>query len=334
MGRSKADPIGPPWYLDLCDGWRRHLARRGRSSATLRIYGTLMRDFGRHLLHCRVEHAEDLIPAVLYTWQDGLLERVGRSMQASAASVLRGLLRWGARESYGVPQGLWERVDAVERDEGLPRPLEEAARDALLRHFAGHDRGLEQLRDRALFLFLLTSGSRISAALRLNRDDVRGAGAIVVQKGGREHRILISPIARGWLEQYLRARGRDDEPALWIRVGERGRHRLTIAGANEIWTDVARRAHVARFTSHVIKHTTATEMGHLTESDQEIADHIGWRNTQMMRRYRQIGDPRREELVAQIDWLVPAPDPEPAARRRRPRVRVLRGPADRRRQRG
>lgn len=328
MGRRRAAPTGPPWYQDLCDGWRRHLARRGRGAATWRTYSWLLRDFGNWLEHCRVGHAEDLVAEVLYSWQDDLIEREqGPHTRAIAATVLRGVLRWGAREDLGVPLGLWERVDAVAVPDGLPRPLEPEDRDRLLAYLARRDRGVEQLRDRALFLFLLTTGSRIAAALRLDVDDLRGGGAIVVQKGGGEHRLVPSPMARAWLEAYLRVRGRDDQAALWIRIGARGRHRLTANGANAIWTELARRARVPRFTNHVLKHTTVTELGALTESDQEVADHVGWRDTAMVKRYRKVRDPRRQALVAQLDQLVPAvPDEQPPVpRRRRPRVDGLRG---------
>lgn len=328
MGRRSSAPAGPTWYRELCDGWSRHLARRGRSRATLRIYASVLRDFGRHLEHCRVEQPGDLIPAVWYAWQDTLVDRVGPSMQATAAAALRGLLRWAAREGLGIREGLWERVDPVDVPEGEPRPLEPEHRDRLLAYLSRRDRGVEQLRDRALFLFLLTTGSRITAVLRLDVADVRGGsgGIIVRQKGGDEHRLLPSPLAWQWLEAYLRARGRDGEPALWIRIGQRGHHRMTIAGANDLWRDIARRAGVPPFTSHVLKHTAVTELGELTESDQAVAEHVGWRSTQMMRRYRQIRSRRRQELVAQLDGLVPAVPDEPApARRRRPRVQVLRG---------
>lgn len=332
MGRRRAAATGPPWYRELCDGWRRSLARRGRARSTFRTYGWLLRDLGRWLDHCRVDRAEDLVAEVLYSWQDELIERgQGPHTRAIAATVLRGVLRWGAREGLGVPVGLWERVDPVAVPEGVPRPLEPEDRDRLLAYFARRDRGLEQLRDRALFLFLLTTGSRIAAALRLDVDDVRGAGAIVVQKGGSQHRLLPSPLARAWLEQYLSARGRDDQPALWIRIGTRSRSRprlrLSPTGANAIWTAVAKRARVPRFTNHVLKHTTATELGELTKSDQEIAEHIGWKDPSMMKRYRKVRSERRDELVAQLDQLVPAvpADPSPAPRRRHPRVEVMRG---------
>ena len=326
MGAYKATPTGPPWYQDLCDGWRRSLARRGRASDTQQSYGWLLRDFGRWLDHCRVEQPGDLVPEVLYSWQD-TLERLGPSSRSLAATALRGVLRWGAREGLGVPQGLWERIESVTVPQGQPRPLEPEDRDRLLAYFAKHDRGLEQLRDRALFMFLLSTGSRIAPVLALNRDEIRGAGAVIVrQKGGDEHRLLPSAIARAWLEQYLRARGRDDEPALWIRVGRRGRHRLLKPAANEIWRKAAQRAGIPPFTSHVIKHTAVTELGELTESDQEIADHVGWKGTQMMRRYRQIRSERRQRLVDQLDDLVPAvADEPPAPRRRRPSMRVIKG---------
>lgn len=324
VGRPATAPPGPLWYGDLLKSWARSLRRRGRSPGTQRTYRWALHDFGRWLSHCHVERAEDLVAEVIYSWQDTLLDRdLGPSSRMVAATALRTLLRWAASEQLGVPAGLWERVDAVRVPDRDPRPLEPEHLQAILADFARRRRGLEQLRDRALFLFLLTTGSRIRAALSLNRDQLAGP-LVVRQKGGGEHRLLPSAQARVWIDEYLRARGRDDEPALWIRVGARGRHRLDPQRTNELWAQLADRLRIPRFTSHTLKHTAVTELGELTESDQEIAEHVGWKGTQMIRRYRKLRDARRQQLVDRLDDLVPDP-PAPDQPRRRPRVDVLRG---------
>src|SRR5215471_13260644 len=238
MGRPRAAPAGPQWYRDLTAAWSRSLSRRGRARGTQRTYWWLVRDFGRWLEHCRILAPDHLVVEVLYSWQDDLVERgVSASTLSLASVVLRGLLRWGARERFGLETGLWERVETVDRQPTQPRPLEPDQLARILAHFARRGRGLEQLRDRALFLFLLTTGSRITAALSLDRDQV-GGPLIVRQKGGAEHTLLPSARAMAWLHEYLGARGRDDQPALWVRVGARGRHRLTLTEVNVIWAEL------------------------------------------------------------------------------------------------
>jgi integrase/recombinase XerD len=335
MGRPREGPTGPAWYRDLTSAWSRSLSRRGRGARTQRTYWWLLRDFGRWLEHCRIVAPEHLVIEVLYSWQDDLIERkVSASTLALAATILRGLMRWAARERYGVPPDMWERIDPVERAETRPRPLEPEVRDLILAHYARRGRGLEQLRDRALFLFLLTTGSRITAALSLDRlQFAAGAGPLIVrQKGGGEHVLLPSTQARAWTLEYLRSRGVDDQPALWIRIGPRGRHRLTMDTANRIWAELCAELRIPLFTSHVLKHTAVTELSELTESDTAISEHVGWKGTAMMRRYRQLRDDRRQQLVDRLDGLVPAvPDEPPPPARRRPRVQVMKGKPPRRR---
>src|SRR5256885_16193048 len=104
MGRPRAAPIGPAWYRDLSEAWMRSLARRGRARGTERTYRWLLRDFGTWLDHCRAEGPEQLVLEVIYSWQDSLIEReFSPSARSLASTVLRGLLRWGARDGFGIP---------------------------------------------------------------------------------------------------------------------------------------------------------------------------------------------------------------------------------------
>lgn len=326
VGRRLAAPAGPRWYQDLASAWFRSLRRRGRSPGTGRTYRWMVRDFGLWLEHCRVEDPDHLVVEVVYSWQDTLIERrLSASSRSVGAAAIRGLLRWGAREKLGIPQGLWEHIDPVSVPEVEPRALEPDHLALLMRHYATTARTLEQLRDRALFLFLLTTASRISAALSVTRDQVTIRGPIVIrQKGGSEHTLLPSSVARRWLDEYLAARGRDDQPALWIRIGVRGRHPLSMRDANDIWAGVAEQLRLPRFTNHVLKHTGVTELGDRGYSDAEIAKHAGWKGTAMVARYRKLRAARRQQMVDDLDQLVPAV-PVPPAPRRRPRMAVIRG---------
>lgn len=327
-GTTSTSCIGPAWYVALCEAWFRHLARRGRARKTIRAYGWAARDFGTWLQHCRVDQPEHLIVEVVHSWQDSLSDReLAGASRAMVSSAVRSLLRWGAREGLGIRAGLWEHVDPVQVPEALPRALEPAHIATILGYYARPRRDVHELRDRALFFFLLTTGSRISAALSLDVEQLTAGRLVVRQKGGSEHRLVPSTKAVQWTQEYLRARGRDDQPALWIRIGPRGRHRLLPAQANEIWAELCRELRIPTFTSHQLKHTAATEMGERGASDSEIAHHVGWKGTAMAQRYRQLRADRRKQLVDQLDDLVPAVAVAAAApaRRRRPRVEVLVG---------
>ncbi len=317
--------MGPGWYHELVEAWFRSLARRGRSRKTERTYRYAVRGFGRWLEHCRIEAPEHLIAEVIHSWQDTLGERdFSLHTQAVHANAIRGLLRWGAREKLGVAPGLWEHVDPVQRPEDEPRALEPDELRRILAHYAPPLRSLEHLRDRALFLFLLTTGSRITAALSLNRDQVAAGPLVVTKKGGGEHTLIPSALARQWVAEYLRHRGRDDQPALWIRAGRRGRFRLSSDGANGIWRVLTEQLRVRPFTNHALRHTAATELGEHGVSDTELSQHLGWKSNAMAMRYRKLRTERRQQLVDQLDDLVPALPADPAPRRRRPRPTIVR----------
>lgn len=323
---ARAAGAGPEWYRDLVQGWFRALARRGRSPKTERTYGQGLRDFGRWLDHCRVPGPEHLIPAVLQSWQDDMLERdLAPASRAVWTTAVRGLLRWAARDRLGVAPMLWEHLETPGRQETVPRALAPDHLARIMDHYVRIERGLHPLRDRALFLFLLTTGSRIGAALSLNRDQLGEEQLVVVQKGGSEHVLMPSATSRAWIQTYLRARGRDEQPALWMRVGAMGRHRLTQGKANVIWAELCRELRIPPFTNHALRHTAATELGARGISDTELARHLGWRSNAMAMRYRQLREERRQELVDQLDDLVPAVPTGPVPRRGRPRMKLVKG---------
>lgn len=318
MSKPLANPTGPTWYQELTAAWLRSLTRRGHSSRSLDTYRWLLRSFGTHIEHCRVLEPAHLVALVLYSWQDTLADQ-SASTRRLAATVLRGLLRWAAREETGVPPNLWLHVDPVERPAKLPRPLAPEHLAQLLEHYTNRARGLEQLRDRALFLFLLTTGSRITAALSVDLARYRTGDLVVRLKGGREHTLVPSATSAQWTEQYLAARGRDDVAALWIRIpGPHGRRRarLTAYEVNRMWERIAGRLRIPVFTSHQLRHTAATELGERDVSDTELAQHMGWRSNAMAMQYRDVRANRRRQMVDQLDSLIP-----PTAERP---VRVLR----------
>lgn len=313
---------GPEWYREWVAGWRRAQQRRGRAPGSLRVWGVYLRDFGAMLEDEAVTGPELLTREIVQRWQDQLRPRMKPATQRVAVTAVRGLLKWADREEVSARSGLWSWLDTPHVPQGLPRALEPSALDAVMRAYASPRRDLVHMRDRALFWFLVTTGSRITAALRVDRDQAQSS-IIVRQKGGDEHRLVMSDRARQWVLEYLRLRGDDKEPALWIHVGPRSRRRLRADQANEIWSALAAKLGIPVFTSHQLKHTGVTELGERESSDDLVAKHIGWKSSAMMSRYRKLRDARRQELVDRLDDLVPEPAAPPPSRRRR-RYRIVR----------
>jgi integrase len=320
-GRSQ--DCGPDWFRGWVTGWRRSMLRRAKAPTTLRTWAVYLRDFGSFLLDNEVLAPELLTREHLQHWQDGLRDRLAPASQQVAASALRGLLKWADREEESIRPGLWSWIDTPRIPEALPRALEPAELEAILAHFAGAPRDLAHLRDRALFWFMVTTAARVSEVLQVDVAQIHG-GMVITQKGGREHRLVMSERARGWVLEYLRARGQDNEPALWIHVGPRGRHRLRPDQVNDLWRSLARKLRIRHFTSHALRHSGVTELHEHDVGDDDLRDHVGWRTAAMMPRYRKVRDRRRQQLVDRLDDLIPEAPAEPPPRGGR-RYRVVDG---------
>lgn len=315
--------VGPAWYRAWVVGWVAAQKRRGRAKNTLLTWSVYLRDFGAYLERRDVLDPADIDREILYGWHDELRERLRPGSQETALTGVRSLLKWADREELSKRPGQWAWLEPPTVPEGLLRALEPRDLRTILQHYSRPSSDLLFLRDRALFWFLMTSGARISEALQVDRDE---GPMVVVLKGGSEHRIVISDRARGWITDYLRARGRDDQPALWIHLSRIGRLRLRDDQANKVWTHLALELGIRRFTSHDLRHTSATEFGDHNVGDEDVRAHFGWRSTGMMRRYRKLRDDRRQEFVNRLDDLLPPVPPPAANRRRRPRrLRVVRG---------
>jgi len=270
-----------------------------------------------------VTHPQALTRHHLQEWQDSLAGKVGPKSQSIYATAVRGLMRWGGREERVQP-GLADWLEVPEVPEHEPLVLEPAQLRAVVGRYQYPQGDLAYFRDRALLWFLLTSSARISEALRLDVADVDRHRWVVVQKGGSQKALVISALARAWLQQYLRVRGRDQEPALWIYVGPViGRRRLTATDANAIWRRVCRELGIPKFTNRWLRGTGATELNELEATPIDVAHHLGHRNLATVLKYAKLREGRRQALVDRLDQLIPAasaPPISPVPRRRRARL--------------
>jgi integrase/recombinase XerD len=257
----------------------------------------------------------------LQRWQDTLLtEPISPKTRSVYLTAVRGLLRWASREDRVAP-GLADWIDPVEVPEHEPLVLEPEQLAAIVAHYQTPRRDLVHLRDRALFWFLLTSSARINEVLQMDLADLDRTRWVVIQKGGGSKALVISTIARQWLRDYITARGRDAEPALWIYVGPlAGRRRLTAGDTNRIWRRLTGQLGIPPFTSRWLRGTSATELNELGATPIDVAQHLGHHGLATVMKYASLRQGRRQAMVDQLDALVPSP-PAPAPGRRPPRRR-------------
>jgi site-specific recombinase XerD len=246
--------------------------------------------------------------------------------RARMLTSLRGLFRFLVREELAEAQlALW--IDLPRRRDSLPKPLEP---DDLQRLLAGLERGsMSALRDRALVLFLYSTGCRISEALALNREQLLGGAdrVLIRGKGGRERYVMLTQTARRAIGEYLEGRT-DTDAALFVnfdrcqkdksdgsgpirglaaqdRPARPGGRRLTPAGARHILRQVSLRLGIPPFSPHQLRHTAGTELLPLSDA-RFVQEMLGHRDIKTVAVYAKIRDRRKDQVYREFDQLMRA----------------------------
>jgi integrase/recombinase XerD len=162
-----------------------------------------------------------------------------------------------------------------------------------------------QLRTRALFYVILSSAARITEALSLDRDQLQDRQAVVIQKGGHEKLIVISKTAEAAVADYLAARS-DSCEALFVTHGltsptTRVTYKQNRRGPQFGWDQLRAKLGIRRFTSHMIRHTTATMLLRQKVDSLVIAKHMGQRGLQAIQGYAEVGLDTRHEMLQVLD---------------------------------
>ncbi|HXM56998.1 MAG TPA: tyrosine-type recombinase/integrase [Candidatus Dormibacteraeota bacterium] len=219
--------------------------------------------------------------------------------RARALVAVRSWLRWLAREQL-LERDLSNGVTLPRLEERLPKPM---APDELARLLASlpSETPMER-RDRALVHFLISTGCRISEALRLDRTDVprQGSRVIVTGKGSKQRAVYLTDDAKVALAEYLETR-EDTSMALFVNYDPTNRagddRRLTAGGARHVVRRLRRELGAWSFRSpHVARHTAATSLLEVTGGDVRLVQEVlGHANLNTLQGYTKIVDARKQE---------------------------------------
>lgn len=209
------------------------------------------------------------------------------SSAARAVVSVRGFHRFAVAEGISAadPSAAIRPPTMAKR---LPKALSYIKVEALLASAGDHETP-EGLRDAALLEFLYGTGTRISEAVELDRDevDIDGRTVVVTGKGSKQRKIPLGDFAARALDEYLvRAR-----PALVGRgrgtprvfVNARGGP-LSRQSAWGILSRAARRAGLSGVSPHTLRHSFAThllERGADVRVVQELLGHASVTTTQI-----------------------------------------------------
>jgi integrase/recombinase XerD len=221
---------------------------------------------------------------------------------------LRGLLRFAAREQW-LPGDLGATIDLPKLPERPPKPLDDADRLTLTGALGGDT--LMERRDRALILFLLSTGCRIAEALALDREDWGHDRVVVRGKGDRERSVLVTDSARAAVDAYLTAR-HDSSSALFVGLQPASmasaENRLTPQGARFICRRLAAELGVPAFHTHRLRHTLGTLLQEQLGDARLTAGTLGHAGLASVAGYTRISEARRRQaLVLELLALPPLP---------------------------
>ena len=276
-------------------GYLDHLAvERGLATNTLASYRRDLRRYADFLAERGIQDpgaiGEQDVSGFLRSLRDGNAEHsaLGASSAARAVVAVRGLHRFLLREGL-APSDPATAVRPPTPPRRLPKAISLEHVERLMAAAVADGAPLA-LRDRALLEVLYGTGSRISEAVGLDRDDLDlHAGTVLLRgKGGKQRIVPVGSYARDAVEAYLvRARpqlaatGRST-PALFLNA--RG-GRLSRQSAWTVLRTVAGRAQLATHISpHTLRHSFATHLldgGADVRVVQELLGHASVTTTQI-----------------------------------------------------
>lgn len=133
--------------------------------------------------------------------------------------------------------------------------------------------GCDNLRDRAIVGFLMSTGCRISEMTQLNRDDVNltTLECKVLGKGSKERIVYLSSVAAMQIKAYLATRT-DDYEALFIG---KGTERMHPGGVRLMLNKLADKTDVVHVHPHKFRRTLATNLIRHGMPIQEVAAILG-----------------------------------------------------------
>jgi len=185
----------------------------------------------------------------------------------------------------------------------LPRPLRPLELESLL-DYSGSEEKFTEMRDRALWETLYSSGMRISEALSLKIHPFSGAQIPdeikVTGKGRKDRVVFLGSAARTALAEYLPHRAdtlyRTKKPTEALFINYKGTA-LTRRGAHYLLRQRALRLGIdSRITPHSLRHSFATDLLNEGADIRHVQEMLGHASVSTTQNYTQVAKERLFEV--------------------------------------
>jgi integrase len=252
---SSGDGVTAKWNqtIDLdqvLEDFERAMLRQSVLPSTVRVYRWALQDLFEALKSAGVRDARQLSQAMLREWQATMAAREWRPSTANlATNSVRRFIFW-ANDSGLVDLDLAESLSRLKAPQSQPRwiPRDDLERITAYLLPRRPRMSLLDLRDRALFIYLLTTGAPISEAIKDRREGL-------VSEDRDIHALPMPPIAYELVLDYLRGRN-DRSPWLWIGHKTNGPvTRLGPTGVLYIWLRLAQQLELTPWSTRQLQNT-------------------------------------------------------------------------------
>lgn len=283
--------------------WVAYLAivRGFRVETTVDAYARMV---ARYLGWCAERGVDWRAPTVdeLDAWQRWLfLDKAnGASWRARQAAAVRNFYDWRGTRGLGPNAASGLRVPKESRK--VPRKYSVDNLRAMLAACAQRGTPLLETRDRALLLFLLSTGARREEVSGLNLDDLQlgtRTGVVLFHGKGAKERMVgfegpVVEALRTWLLERDRLAFPHDPEALFVGVaaGLRGR-RLSVNAVERMVGWHARAAKLRDWGVHRFRVTFATQLYDDGVDIEEIRILLGHESIETTRRYLAVSERAR-----------------------------------------
>lgn len=260
---------------------------QGLSPGTLTFYRKKLADFSEFCGWQYITRVSQITPESI---RDYLiyLEDYGHNFGGRHAHyrALKTFLIWFWEENEPVIRNPIAKIKMRKEPDNILPPISESEVRALL---STCKVDLFSLRDRAIILVLLETGSRAGELLAMDWINyVPNEGRIIIErgKGGKGRSVFIEQRARRAMLRYLKIRD-DPNPALWIT---KGGDRLTYWGLRDMITRRASVAGIKPPSLHSFRRAFAINSLRAGMDIYSLQKLMGHADLQVLRRYLKLMD--------------------------------------------